>query len=252
MLSLILRHRRFVIALILLCFTSVSAAIISRAQVVEIQGNVRTADGKPIDGVFISRFGKTDETGHFKIASDVLMRYWKTLIFDKKGFVPKVVSLDASNRNLTIILEPETDNRVWDLPSCSAAKVNGSRFVGQYLRLTVPKELKFKSGVDADYISYVIGLPERGNKHWLRGGWGNLYGDVYPGGEKLFSLDHYSYRRTSVGIDWRGVTNDGKYWRYFGAPSVFETYHYETDSKRAADMFDKILDGVCFQSNNRL
>ena len=252
MLSLILRHRRSVIALILLCFTLVSAPIISRAQVVEIQGYVRTADGKPIDGVFISRFGKTDETGHFKIASDVPRRYWKTLIFDKKGFVPKVVSLDTSSRNLIITLEPETDNGVWDVPSCTAAKVNGSRFVGQYLRLTVPRELKFKSGVDSDYISYVIGLTEGGNKHWLRGGWGNLYGDVYPGGEKLLSLEHYSYRRTSVGIDWRGVTQDGKYWRYFGAPSVFETYHYETDSKRSADIFDKILDGVCFQSNNRL
>ena len=50
--------------------------------------------------------------------------------------------------------------------------------------------LKVKSGVDADYISCVIGLPERGKKHWLRGGWGNLYGGVYPGGEKLLSLDH--------------------------------------------------------------
>ena len=227
-----LRHRRFVIALILLCFTLVSAPIISRAQVVEIQGYVRTADGKPIAGVLISKFGKTDENGHFKIASDVLMRYWKTLIFDKKGFVPKVVSLDASNRNLSITLEPEREASVWDIPTCSAGKVNGSRLVGKYLRLTVPKKLKFKAGVDTDYISYAIGLTERGNKQWLHGGWGNLYGDVYPGAETLLRLDHYSYRRTSVGIDWRGVTKDGKYWRYFGAPSVF--------------------DRICFQSSNRL
>ena len=58
-------------------------------------------------------------------------------------------------------------------------------------------------------------------------------------GEMLLALDHYSYRR-----DWPGVTKDGKYWRYFGAPSFFETYE--------ADPFDKILDGICFQSNNRL
>ena len=80
---------------------------------------------------FYQRVWKTDETGHFKIAFDVLIRYWKTLIFDRKVFVPKTVSLDASNRNLTITLESETDNSVWDLPSCSADKVNWSRFVGQ-------------------------------------------------------------------------------------------------------------------------
>jgi hypothetical protein len=40
--------------------------------------------------------------------------------------------------------------------------------------------------------------------------------------------------------------------RYFGALSFFDIYDYETDSKEAADLFDKILDGVCFQSNTRL
>jgi hypothetical protein len=40
-------------------------------------------------------------------------------------------------------------------------------------------------------------------------------------------------------------------WRYFGTPSVFETYDYVTDSKEIADLFDKILDGICVQPNNR-
>ena len=115
----------------------------------------------------------------------------------------------------------------------------------------MPKELKFKTGVDTDYIYYHIGYAKNGKTGWLRGGWGNLYGDVYPPGEMLLVLDHYSYRRTAVGIDWRGVTKDGKYWRYFGAPSFFETYDYVTDSKEAADLFDKTLDGVCVQPNNR-
>jgi hypothetical protein len=219
------------------------------AQVVKIQGFVRTAEGKPIQDVYIKGFGKTDERGYFKLASDVLIRYWKILIFDKKGFIPKVISLDASNTNLSIILEPEKGDDSWDVPGCQLIKTDRSRVVGQYLKLTAPKNWKFKSGVDADYIYYSIGFKEGGKQHWLRGGLGNLYGDVYPNGETLLALQNYSYRRTSLGIDWHGITKEGKYWRYFGAPALFETYHYETDSKEAADRFDKILDGVCFQQN---
>ena len=79
-----------------------------------------------------------------------------------------------------------------------------------------------------------------------------MYGNSYPPGEMIQAVEHYSYRRTAVGIDWRGVTKGGKYWRYFGAPSVFDIYDYETDSKEAADLFDKILDGVCVQLNQGL
>jgi hypothetical protein len=244
-----LNHRHFPLQFVLILFCVANAAN-THAQVITIEGHVRTPQGEPINDVRIDRLGKTDETGHFKIAADFL-RYWKTLWVDKKGFVPQIVSINPTPSILDITLEAEKDTSVSDIPLCSAAKVSGTRFVGKYLRLTVPKELKFKTGVDADYIYYHIGYAKNGKTGWLRGGWGNLYGDVYPPGETLLRLDHYSYRRTAVGIDWRGVTKDGKYWRYFGAPSFFDTYDYETDSKEAADLFDKILDGVCVQSNNR-
>jgi len=242
-------HRHFPLEFVLILFCVANAAN-TRAQVITIEGHVRTVQGQPINDVRIDRLGKTDETGHFKIAADFL-RYWKTLWIDKKGFVPKVVSINPTPSILDITLEAEKDTSGSDIPRCVAAKVSSSRFVGKYLRLTVPKELKFKTGVDTDYIYYHIGYAKNGKTGWLRGGWGNLYGDVYPPGEMLLVLDHYSYRRTAVGIDWRGVTKDGKYWRYFGAPSFFETYDYVTDSKEAADLFDKTLDGVCVQPNNR-
>lgn len=248
MLSIMLRQLLIGFALILPCVANVAKA---RAQVVTIEGHVRTAEGAPIKDVRIDRLCKTDETGYFKIAADFL-RYWKTLWVDKKGFVPQVVSINPAPSVLDITLVPEKDTSVLDIPNCNTNKVKGSRLVGKYLRLAVPKELKFKTGVDADYIYYRIGYAKNGKTGWLRGGWGNLYGDVYPPGETLLALDHYSYRRTAVGIDWRGVTKDGKYWRYFGAPSFFDIYDYETDSKEAADLFDQILDSICIQSNSHL
>jgi len=245
MLSVNPRYLLLLFALILFCVVNTTA------QVITIEGRVTTPQGEPISGVRIDRLAKTDDTGHFKIAADFL-RSWNTLWIDKKGFVPKLVSIKPTPSKLDITLEPETDTSVLDIPTCTSDKIKGSRFVGKFLRLTVPKELKFKTGVDTDYIYYHIGYAKNGKTGWLRGGLGNVYGDSYPPGEMLLALKEYSYRRTAFGIDWRGVTKDGKYWRYFGALSFFDIYDYETDSKEAADVFDKILDGVCFQSNSRL
>jgi hypothetical protein len=235
---------------LLVTFAFIVSCNAVNAQVVTIEGHVRTAQGEPINDVRIDRLSKSDETGHFRIAADFL-RYWDTLWIDKKGFVPQLVPIKPTPSVLYITLEREKDTSVSVIPRCVANKVVGNRFVGKYLRLTVPKQLKFKTGVDTDYIYYHIGYAKNGKTSWLRGGWGNLYGDAYPPGQTLLGLAHYSYRRTEVGIDWRGVTKDGKYWRYFGAPSFFDIYDYETDSKEAADLFDRILDGICFQSNNR-
>jgi hypothetical protein len=229
-----------------LIFTTVNT---SHAQLIEIQGFVKNTEGKPIEDVFISSFGKTDKNGFFKISSDVLIKYWKTLILHKEGFVPKVIKLDASNLSLNIILESEKENSLWKIPNCSLTKTKQNKIIGKYLKLTIPKKMKFKSGVDTDYIYYSIGFKEGKKTHWLRGGLGSLYAGVYPSGETLLDLQDYSYLRTSVGIDWRGITKEGKFWRYFGAVSLFETYHYETDSKEVADVFDKIIDGVCFQQD---
>jgi hypothetical protein len=235
---------------IIFTFALVVSFNVVNAQVVTIKGHVRTAQGEPISDVRIDRIGKTDATGHFKVAADFL-RYWDTLWIDKKGFVPRLVSIKPTPSVLDITLEREKDTGVSSISRCVAGKVSGSRFVGERLRLTVPNELEIETGVDTDYIYYHIRYAKNRRTGWLRGGYGNMYGDAYPPGQMVLALDHYSYRRTEVGIDWRGVTKDGKYWRYFGAPSFFDIYDYETDSKEAADLFDIILDGICLQSRTR-
>jgi hypothetical protein len=224
------------------------------AQTAEFQGFVKTAEGQPIENVYIEdgdifTAPKTDEKGFFKLSSKVLISDIKSVVFDKKGFVPKIVLLSPAERNLNITLEPEKSGDFRDMPTCKFARSNQNNVVGQYLKLTVPKKLKIKSGVDTDYIYYSIGFTENKKTYWLNGGRGNLYGSLYPSDELRSELQNYTYRRTSVGIDWRGTTKAGKHWRYFGASSAFESYYYTTESKEAADFFDKILDGVCFQPN---
>jgi len=167
MLSLNPRYLLLLIALILFCVVNAAS------QVIKIEGHVRTPQGEPIRDVRIDRLAKTDESGHFKIAADFL-RYWNTLWIDKKGFVPQLVSIRPTPSKLDITLQPEKDTSVSDIPRCNAGKVDGSRFVGNSLRLTVPKELKYKTGVDTDYIYYHIGYDKNGKTSWLRGGWGPI------------------------------------------------------------------------------
>jgi hypothetical protein len=105
--------------------------------------------------------------------------------------------------------------------------------------------MKYKPGTDTDNRYYSIGFKKDRKRIGFGAAWAIHTADPSPGGDTLLGLRSYSYRRTSAGIDWRGQTKEGKYWRYFGA--VFDTYYYETASKEAADIFDKILDGVCYQ-----
>ena len=240
-----LNHRYCALGLVAIFFC-VANAPKTRAHVITIKGRVTTAQGEPISDVAIDRLGKTDASGNFKIAADFL-QYWDTLWIDKKGFVPKLVSIKPTPSVLNITLEREKDTNMSSIPRCIAGQVDGSRFVGKRLRLTVPNELEFKTGVDTDYVYYHIHYAKNEKTGWLRGGFGNFYGNEYPPGQTVLALDHYSYHRTELGIDWRGVTKDGKYWRYFGAPYFYDIYDYETDSREVADFFDKILDGICLQ-----
>ena len=74
------------------------------AQVVVIEGYVKTADGVPLKDVNIYDVEATDESGHFKLASDALPKYVNSIVFDKPGFIPKVVVLGAGNTKLVVTL----------------------------------------------------------------------------------------------------------------------------------------------------
>jgi len=137
MLSLNLRHFPLEFLLIFFCVANAANAC---AQAITIEGHVRTAQGEPIDDVRIDRLGKTDETGHFKIAGNFL-RYWKTLWVDKKGFVPQVVSLNSApsrarsrhfhlcllNQPIVLLVRESFIRRVWKARRITVGSVNRIR-----------------------------------------------------------------------------------------------------------------------------
>ncbi|MGI8469149.1 MAG: carboxypeptidase-like regulatory domain-containing protein [Pyrinomonadaceae bacterium] len=218
----------------------------------ELKGFVKNQDGKPISEVFVQPEGyiystKTDANGFFNLR---MTKYWEKgiVFFDKKGFQAQAVPVDSIAKELNIVLKDEENSEIVTIPNCTANQDKNVRLVGHYLILSAPKKLKFKSGTDTDYIYYRIGFGKGNNKSWLEGGLGNLYGSEYPSSNFIDKSTNFSYRRTNLGLDWRGITNDGIIWRWIGSVSIFETYYYQTKSKEAAEVFDKILDGMCFQS----
>lgn len=213
----------------------------------QLEGYVRDTKGNPIKDAAIVRLGKTDETGHFLLRYDFL-KYWKAILFIAPGFKPKPVLFDLANPKFDVVMEPEVEMETFKFPGCSALVPKEFRRIGKYLRLTIPKAYKFKSGYDVDYQYFLIGVGKDSERQWMRGGLGPMYAGVYPSPEEILGLSSYSYRKTSTGSDWSGITKDGRYWRYMGSVSFFETYGYKTDSKSALDAFDAILDSACFQA----
>lgn len=220
-----------------------------QTQMSQLEGTVRNSEGKPIKDVTILRLGKSDENGHFLLRYDFL-RYWKAILFIAPGYKPKAVPIDLDKPKFDVVLELEEELKTYKFPKCGDSVPNGFRRIGQYLKLTVPKRYKFKTGIDTDYRYFIVGVGNEGHRHWMRGGFGPMYANSYPSGDDVLELSIYSYRKTTTGTDWRGVTKNGQYWRYLGSGRPFETYSYKTDSKNAADAFDTILDSACLDDSN--
>ncbi len=231
----------------IICLTYYSGSC--AAQIIALEGYVRDVKGNPIKDVNISVFGKTDEKGHFLLKSDVFLKYWKALLFTAPGYRPHPVQLDASKLKFDVIMEAENHVETLTFPACGGDVPKGTRRIGEWVKLTIPKSFKFKTGIDTDYRYFNIGFGKGSEQKWMRGGLGPMYTGVNPSPNDILNLSTYSYRKTSTGSDWTGITKDGHYWRYMGSVAVFETYHYETDLKSASDAFDAILDSACFQDH---
>ncbi|MGI9037134.1 MAG: hypothetical protein ACR2GD_13995 [Pyrinomonadaceae bacterium] len=218
----------------------------------ELKGFVKNQDGKPISEVLVKPAGyigftTTDNDGFFSLK---MTKYWEKgiVFFDKKGFQVQAVPIDSIKKELGVVLKNEENSQIRTIPNCVVSENKNVRLVGHYLIVSAPKKLKFKSGTDTDYIYYRIAFGKGNDKAFLEGGLGNLYGSEYPSLGLIDKSMNFSYRRTNLGLDWRGITDDGIIWRWVGSVSIFETYYYQTKSKEAAEVFDKILDGMCFQS----
>jgi len=135
----------------------------------------------------------------------------------------------------------------YSVPACNFHK--SKKFVGDRLRLPLPKGAKVKKGRDIDYEDYYIGFEKKKNRVWLSG----IFGPNASGGEVskdwLSSSSQVTQRTWKFGedkgIDAKGKLANGNFWRYLGRYG--EEFRYYNVPKDAAEYFDGIIENLCYQ-----
>lgn len=141
-------------------------------------------------------------------------------------------------------LEP-ADKTVRRLKRCNPAPGSERAWPGGGLRLHVNE---FKSPINGDDDSHWY---VRRGKNWLHIVHGYVWHSGLPLESTLVASQSITVRgwvfENIVGIDLSGRSNDGSYWRWFGAP-VADAIEYQGVSRESADYFDAIIETACFGS----
>jgi hypothetical protein len=238
---------------------SKNAVLIAR----DIQGTIRSFDGKPLSGVTVY-FDKTE----YKSDKDGIKRsffyaltnkngqfFWHAkaqVIFVKKaGFQPRLLKIPADNQIIDITLD--SDIRVThDLAICPKTPLNSKK----YIQIQIPlSRIAFFLPLDPSYAQesnngnriHIITFGEKSNRADLSMEVGPIY-PLYPSLERFLSAQGVSIRLKKCGkeegTEFKWINNNGKYSRgiFFLAGHIA----YEEVSKSTAEYFDRIIDeGLC-------
>lgn len=141
---------------------------------------------------------------------------------------------------------------IQQIQSCPDS-VGKKKFLGERLRLSLPKGALIKKAQDHDYAEYYVGFGKGNGSVWMNG----IYGPNATGGRpdaKLLETEVISNRASHVDgislVDVKGRKADGSFWRFLGIYG--ERIHYTDVPKEAAEYFDKIMDDVCYLSWDRM
>jgi hypothetical protein len=228
---------------VLLCAGAACAAA-------EVSGFVRSASGQPLEGVAVTsppslRGGlKTSADGSFKLRT-----HGGHIFFRHPDFRPLTKIVSGSKKNLVVTLEDAAATR-WDIPPC-AGESDGRQ--GRSLRLLPPAGGKVIEGSGAHYaffhLSYKVGK-------------GHVQLDSVESPDATLGYPTYHWVLTSKelaerswrsgkesGLDIRGRSRDGTYWRFVGRFGLMVSY--QDASAEGAALLDRILSGACFQARAR-
>lgn len=207
----------------------------------ELNGIVKTYDGKPLENVLV--YPNPVSTGN---DGKFVLKYFKSkyLIFVKHGFKPLIRKYD-NEASVEVILEREENPDSFVLPECS--KNLKGKLIGAYLRMTVPKGFKSKQVRDVDYLNYYI-YPRKEQKDYLTGWVGSMAASPFPKEEWInttekVNIQPISYQKISIGWNYTGQTKDGNLWRYVRI--LDESVYYYVDSDEKKTVFDQIIDSSC-------
>ena len=139
------------------------------------------------------------------------------------------------------------EKTVWVVPVCTKANPDG-QWIGTQLKFVLPKGTKPQKTADIDYKEYLVRVSKRVNP--LELWWGALVTAPLTR-EQLLKASVSSDERTILdskkrerGIDSRGRSSQGKFWRILDIPGV-ALAKYEDVPDGVKQDFDAIMDSAC-------
>ena len=227
--------------LALLCLSAASAAA-------EVSGFVRSASGRPLEGVAVSspprlnQFSKTPPDGSFKLTV-----HGKLIFFWHPDYRPLTKIVSGSKKNLVVTLEEGAATR-WEIPPC-AGDADGRKGYTS-LRILPPEGAKVR-GISDDVSRFFHLTYKLGKEHIQLDGVETPDATLgYPTFHRVLSSREFTERSwrsgKESGLDARGRSRDGTYWRFVGQFGLMVSY--QDVSAEGAAFLDKILSGACFQA----
>lgn len=220
----------------------------------ELTGTVRSKSGKPLaeTWVFSSEYGRavTGADGRYKMdVGNLVPGDRRVLCFWNEGFRPLIKVVDRSTPETDVILE-EFNGTERVIPTCGKANKSEKR-LGTFLRVLVPKgaAIKKSRGFEAQDFHIFVGSGKK--RLWVLGISGIHTTKGFPEDKWILTSREYTMQpwrdeSGNLGVDVRGRSEDGTYWRYLGFWS--EAVMYSEVTKDEAAVLDQIIDSVCFLS----
>jgi len=139
----------------------------------------------------------------------------------------------------------KADASVKPMPNCESLADSGPGWIGGELRIKPPGG-SYTGPVNGEHDTHWYVHKQKGSLHVVEGyAWhAGLPLEDLLSASKSLKVRGWDFR-TIVGLDLSGELNDGRRWRWIGAP-LAAAVSYENASPEVADFFDRILDSVCY------
>lgn len=206
---------------------------------------VKSKDGKPLAEVRV--FDRAN--GDLRTKSDgtyQTSRPGKVIFLHKPGYRPHVLLTEKLSGRVEVALEDASFSE-WRISSCGKEEKLKKLILGN-LVVSVLDRAEINLSDDIDYASRAV-FYDSGKKERLDWIHGPHATGGFPPDKWIVSSSEFAIRSCrfdgSEGIDIRGRSIEGKYWRFFGIFGTVISYH--DASTDASAFFDRILDSVCFQ-----
>lgn len=250
-----------IIPLLFLFFLSTTFESSLRAT--PLSGTIKSETGQPIPKVKVLTYAPLQKQTKFigmnmtmqlyEVSSDAngvfhLPDHGRIIYFSQPERRPVTKILPLAATTVQVVME-DAATTLWKVPQCKAESDKAR--TGIAFKVLAPDDVQVKKGVRFDLDIYYYGYQMPDGKFELMVNWQDSTSS-HPSDETLLEAKEFTERVWAAGerfgYDIRGERHDGKVWRFvsyrWGAIS------YQGNSREAAKVFDKMIDGMCFDEED--